>query len=116
MNSDFISNMDSAQAEMHQISVDHGWWDDFNPKTKRNVGELIALIHSEASELLEAFRHGNPRSEHITAFSSVEEEMADIVIRVMDMAQAHGVSLGQAIVAKASFNKTRPHKHGNKVF
>jgi len=82
---------------------------------KRNDGELIALMHSELSEALEALRHGNPKSEHIPEFSAVEEEMSDLLIRACDMAEARGYKLEEALEAKLLYNKTRPYKH-NKEF
>ena len=36
----------------HNTAKEKGWWDDSN----RNVGELLALIHSEISEALEVYR------------------------------------------------------------
>ena len=38
--------------ESHQTAKSKGWWDD----PDRNVGELLALIHSEVSEALEVYR------------------------------------------------------------
>lgn len=41
-------------------------------------------------------------------------ELADIVIRCFDMADAFGIDLEAAILEKHEFNKTRPYLHGKK--
>ena len=76
----------------------------------------ISLMHAELSECLEAYRAGNPPSEHIPDFSAVEEELADVVIRVIDHATARGHRLAEAMFAKMKFNKSRPFKHGGKPY
>jgi NTP pyrophosphatase (non-canonical NTP hydrolase) len=90
---------------------EHGWGGE-----ERNDGEMIALIHSEVSELLKALRADNPQSDKIPEFSNAEEEAADIVIRMMEMCALRGWDLGGAIIAKHKFNISRPHKHGGKRF
>jgi len=77
-----------------------------------NDGEKIALIHSELSEGFEGVRHGNGPSDHIPEFSMLEEEMADAVIRILDYSGAKELRLGEAILAKMTFNATRAYKHG----
>lgn len=42
-------------------------------------------------------------------------ELADIVIRVGDLAERLGINLGQAVEEKHAYNLTRSHKHGGKV-
>lgn len=107
----FIGAINEIQSEVHQTARDKGWWD-----AERNDGELIALMHSELSEALEALRHGNPPDDKIPEFTGLEAELADVIIRIMDMAGARGLRLGPAIVAKLTMNKGRPRMHGGKRF
>lgn len=107
----FVNEFDKLAKEINRNAVNHGWWDG-----ERNEGELIALMHSELSEALEALRHGNPPDNHIPEFSGVEAELADVVIRIMDVASAKGWRVAEAIIAKSNYNKTRPYKHGGKSF
>jgi NTP pyrophosphatase (non-canonical NTP hydrolase) len=104
--------IDELQKESHKIAVEHGFWESI-----RNYGEMIALMHSELSELLEAYRHGdlNSPSDHCPhELTCQEEEMADLMIRVMDLAEHENIDLGRCISVKSNFNKTRPRMHGKK--
>ena len=103
----FINKFEDIQKVIHQNAVAHGWWEE-----PREDGTLIALIMSEAAEALEALRKGNKPDEHCPQFSGAEVELADVVIRIMDMAEARGWDVAGAIVAKHEFNKGRPYKHG----
>jgi NTP pyrophosphatase (non-canonical NTP hydrolase) len=107
----FVEQWESDAAAVHDIAVSKGWWKD-----DRNNGELLMLMVSELAEALEGLRHGNPASDHIPAFSLVEEELADVVIRIMDVAMARGWKVGDAIVAKIEFNRGREYMHGGKRF
>ncbi len=89
-----------------------GFWERYPRGIDRNNGELIALMHSELSEALEALRKGNPKDDKLPEFSSVEVEFADTIIRVLEMCASRHWNIGGAIVAKHAFNQGRPHKHG----
>lgn len=72
----------------------------------QNIGEKIALIHSELSEALEADRVGDSKR--------VGEELADVVIRTMDLAHYLGINLEAEVEIKHNKNKKRPQLHGKR--
>lgn len=110
-NGTFPRIWNALQQEVKRINAAHGWYD-----TDIHDAVRIALIHSELSEALEGLRHGNPASDHIPDFNAAEEELADVVIRIMDMAEARGWRVAEAVIAKMKFNETRPYRHGGKEF
>ena len=110
-NLSFEELIHSLQLDIHAWAVKKGFW---KTPFDSNPGMKIALMHSELGEGLEGMRLGNPPSEHIPNFSSLEEEMADLVIRVLDFAEDQKLDLGGAIIEKMKFNETREYKHGKK--
>jgi NTP pyrophosphatase (non-canonical NTP hydrolase) len=91
----------------HDISVWRNWWaNEKGEPIERNVGELLCLMHSELSEAMEAARK-DLRSTHIPDFSAVEEELADLLVRVFDFAGGANLRLAEAFVAKTRYNLVR---------
>ena len=100
----------------HAASRAKGWYDGDN--ANRNIPEMLALIHSEVSEALEAYRDGDMSIRYREGDGKPEgfgPELADILIRVGDLAEFLGIDLQSQVKCKMAFNATRPHRHGGKV-
>lgn len=107
----------------YSSAVAAGWHD---PKLIEGVqrepsaGERVALIHEEATELLQHIRDG-----HVAGSWDVPEspgridgpdvELADIIIRCLDYAGRYGIDIGGAIVGKMRYNRERAHCHGGRT-
>lgn len=94
------------QQEIHANARAKGFWENVN------VAEKLLLIHQELSEATEALRRNNPPDDKLSSYSSFTVELADVVIRVMDLAGGMGIDLAGAIVDKHAYNLTRQYKHG----
>ena len=111
-NNDIVTEygLDALAAVLHETAREKGFWD--GDYTHDKVGNKLALVHSEVTEVLEAIRksHGSEK---------VVEEMADVIIRLLDvyaaMRNEEAVlhSLDEILHKKMEKNKTRPALHGN---
>lgn len=109
VNSEFIVAFDFLQNLNHGRMVQQGFWDD---DASQNTGEKLMMIVGEVAEAHEALRHGNPPDDKVPEFTGMEAELADVVIRIFDLAGRNRYRIGEAIIAKMAFNLTRPKKHG----
>lgn len=103
--------LDGLAKEIRDINHANGWnvttvaeWSDEQNKYK--FPAVIALIHSEASEALEAYRRGDR--------ANFLEEMADTLIRVLDCIGCFPESFDDVVAAKLEKNRHRGFRHGGK--
>ena len=110
--------INQVQNLCYQASQTAGWWKkdqailealppDLHPYAKASIVlAKIALQHSELSEAVEGYRK-NLADDHLPHRQMIEVELADAVIRIMDLAGWLGLNLGEAMMEKLAYNKQR---------
>jgi NTP pyrophosphatase (non-canonical NTP hydrolase) len=108
---------DEVTKHLHEIAVEKGFWDVIKdaPQEQKDIfmAKQLMMIVSEAVEVMEAIRKSKGPED-------VADEMADILIRTLDLYagmiehEYTHVSLDEAFEKKTAFNKSRPQKHGVK--
>ncbi|AGM11909.1 hypothetical protein DNAM5_46 [Haloarcula californiae tailed virus 1] len=102
-----MTDFTDLQQEAWLIAEESGFHEgDDAGVDERSRAKILALIHSEVSEALEADREGDEQE--------YAEELADIVIRVMDHAETEGIDLEEEIKEKNAANRDREYKHGKR--
>ncbi len=102
----FIKAFRSLQKDVYDNAQAHGFHELEN--NELHVPTKLALIGSEVSEALEAHRKRKD--------TEIPHELADIIIRVLDLAESLGIDLATEIIEKHKINVTREFKHGNKRY
>jgi NTP pyrophosphatase (non-canonical NTP hydrolase) len=129
-----MSTIAELSKEIHENAKNKGFWDK-----ERNMGEILMLIVSEVSEAMEADREDRQANvngfnkmlegwddEHYaydnafkmvfekTIKNTIEDELSDAAIRIMDLAYSRGIDLEWHIKQKMKYNSMREHMHGKK--
>lgn len=130
--------LNELRDKIHQNAIDHGFYDDENI----NIPEKLMLIVSELGEAMEAYRkdHYSDLDEYnkcidiwdnyenkdklltnpfIPIFEKTikdgfEDEIADTIIRLLDLCEYMKIDIKQHIELKMKYNESRPYKHGKK--
>ena len=102
-------DVDELAFEIHRNAVDKGFWEPNNGLIF--YMKQIAMIHSEATEVLEAMRKEQ-------GSDKVVEELADIIIRTLDLWAGlisdgyTDKSMKESLIEKVGYNTTRDKMHG----
>jgi len=125
-----MKNLTELRDKIHDNSRQKGFWDE-----PRNIGEALMLIVTELSEALESHRktgtikhldvmvkkamnemEEDEFKEHfaIMVKDSFEDEMADSIIRILDLCGGLDIDIDWHIAAKMKYNDSRTRLHGKK--
>lgn len=115
--------------KIFEANREKGFWDK-----KRNVGELLMLVTSELGEAMEAHRkdrfttmldkawfdttwddpHKYDEHFHENIKDTFEDEIADALIRILDMCGGLDIDISFHVKAKLEYNQRRERLHGKK--
>lgn len=107
---------------IHEGNAARGFWEG-----ERKLTEVVMLTVCELAEVIEADRAGKWANENnLVEYlnnpapavfrenikDTVQDEIADAIIRLLDFSHKFGIDLDFHINAKLIYNASRPYKHG----
>jgi NTP pyrophosphatase (non-canonical NTP hydrolase) len=119
-----LSAINDLSKCVHALAVAKGWHTS-DESDRQFIARSVANFHGEVSELWEAFRDNKleqpcDKAEKMRelcsmALSCEREELADIIIRVLDYAARRHIDIAQAVYIKHLYNASREYRHGGKA-
>jgi NTP pyrophosphatase (non-canonical NTP hydrolase) len=108
---DFIEPLNALALDVHADNRAAGGWNDLNsgdPILNRPhvVGEKLMLVVKEVSQAMEGHRRSLP-DKNLPHRPMIEVELADAVIRILDLAGGLCLDIGGAVAEKRAFNAVR---------
>jgi hypothetical protein len=122
-----VTGLNDLADDLYKVSSEHGFWDGpevtvngggIGVSEERRLPEALMLIVSEAAEALEDYRDGKKPHEFIYGPGQprkpkgIPSEMADIIIRALDVCGRYGIDIERAMKEKIEYNRSRLFKHG----
>jgi NTP pyrophosphatase (non-canonical NTP hydrolase) len=111
--------LDDLADSITEICEDKGFWDEEGNALV--IPSKLALIHDEVSEALKVHReyYDDAVPDSISGMTPMQEddfaeELADIIIRTLDLAGFYELEIGDALVNKIEKNRSRPSMHGKR--
>lgn len=121
-------NLNELSSEIFNSNVAVGWWTEedtffvqqkdlfgkYNKEAATLIASKLALVHSEVSEALEGMRKGL-KDDHLPHRPMIEVELADAIIRILDLCGYLSLDIDGALKEKYAYNLTRAdHKLSNR--
>lgn len=107
-----VGSLNQLARTAYVNSVAHGFYNEIP-----SIPERLCLIHSEVSEALECYRDGEMELHFDEKGKPLgfPTEIADVIIRIIDLAYYLEIDLDKLISIKMKYNESRPYRHGRKV-
>lgn len=110
-----VKDIGRLQEIAHKASKNAGWWDEHPATNKYVIPTKLMLMVSEIAEAMEGDRM-ELMDDKLPHRTMLEVELADLIIRALDLGGALGLDIGGAMAEKMQFNSVRPdHKIENRV-
>ena len=109
-----MTTLNDYRDRCHALARSKGWYDG---EGERNIGEQLMLVVTEVAEAMEDLRTGSMSLSYDASGKPVgfPIEIADVMIRLFDLAGYLQIDIDDAVDAKIAYNETRPHRHGGKL-